>query len=332
MHFKRYRSDSVQGALRRVRAELGPHALVLSVRMVSRHSWRGWLGSREVEVTAAAERGESDTRPEEMSKRSHTTADTSTPEVVARLRATGLDDELASEVADCLPAGRRRGAGLASLRRALADRLVPLAAGDESREPIEVFVGPPGVGKTTTIAKIAAQERARHGRRMTLISADGYRVGAVEQLRLYADVIGSPFVAARSGAELDRALGTTPVPLLVDTAGRSPRDRSARELLYPLREHGGLRTHLVIAAGTGSRDVDRIFDDYEFARPDRVVLTKLDETDSLSPLVHVLRARHLPISYVCAGQRVPEDVAPATPPVLAACVLGEAASDVRAIA
>jgi flagellar biosynthesis protein FlhF len=332
MYFKRYRSDSVQGALGRARAELGPEALVLSVSMVPRSSWRGWLGSREVEVTAAAERGGSDGRPEEVSRRPPATADKSTPDVIARLRATGLDQDLATEVANALPVWRRRAAGLSSLRGALADRLVTLAAGADEPEPIEVFVGPPGVGKTTTIAKIAAQDRARHGPRITLISADGYRVGAVEQLRQYADVIGAPFVAARSGAELDRALCTTPVPVLVDTAGRSPRDRSARELLYSLREHGGLRTHLVIAAGTKSRDVERIFDDYQFARPDRVLLTKLDETESLSPLVHVLRERRLPISYICAGQRVPEDVEPATPPVLAACVLGEVASDARAAA
>ena len=167
MYFKRYRSDSVQGALGRAREELGPNALVLSVRMVPRHAWRGWLGSREVEVTAAAEREGSAGRPQEMSRQSHPTADTSTLEVVARLRATGLDEALATEVADALPVWRRRGVGLASLRGALADRLATLAAGDESRAPIEVFVGPPGVGKTTTIAKIAAQERARHGRRGT---------------------------------------------------------------------------------------------------------------------------------------------------------------------
>ena len=227
MYFRRFRSDSVQGALSCARAELGRDALVLSVRMVPLRSWRGWLGSREVEVTAAAERERSAGRPREMSRRSHPTADSSTPEVVARLRATGLDEALATEVAEALPVWRRRGAGPASVTRALADRLATLSAGDESREAIEVFVGPPGVGKTTTIAKLAAQERLRNGRRITLISADGYRVGAAEQLRLYAEVIGAPFVAARSGPELDNALGTTSVPVLVDTAGRAPRDRAS---------------------------------------------------------------------------------------------------------
>ncbi len=74
MYFKRYRSHSVQGALSQAREELGPEALVLSVRMVSRRSWRGWLGSREVEVTAATEREESAGRPREMSRRSPPTA------------------------------------------------------------------------------------------------------------------------------------------------------------------------------------------------------------------------------------------------------------------
>ena len=71
---------------------------------------------------------------------------------------------------------------------------------------VELFVGPPGAGKTTTIAKIAAQERARRGARLSLLAADGFRVGAVEQLRLYADIIGSPFAVARTPREIEQSL------------------------------------------------------------------------------------------------------------------------------
>jgi flagellar biosynthesis protein FlhF len=182
------------------------------------------------------------------------------------------------------------------------------------------------VGKTTTVAKIAAQERARKGQRIGLVSADGYRVGAVEQLRLYADIIGTKFIAARTPGELEFALASSGRPLLVDTAGRTPGDRTIRELFELLAGRAGVRTHLVMPATSTVRDLERVFDGYESAKPDRVVLTRIDEAESLSPLVGVLRDRQIPISYLSTGQRVPEDLSRATASRLAACVLGEAES------
>jgi flagellar biosynthesis protein FlhF len=220
--------------------------------------------------------------------------------------------------------GRRRGASLHSLRGALARQLSALASPDEDYARVEVFVGPPGAGKTTTIAKIAAQERARCGRSLGLIAADGFRVGAVEQLRIYAEVLRSPFRVVRSGEDLEAALeGRRRQPVLVDTAGRAPTDAAAAELFDVLAGRSDVRTHLVMPAGTPVRAARRLFDAYEKARPSRLVLTKLDEAESLSPLVSLLRERELPISYLGTGQHVPEDLTRATAPSLAASVLGD---------
>jgi flagellar biosynthesis protein FlhF len=212
------------------------------------------------------------------------------------------------------------------LRRAVADALAPLAAGDESFAPAEVFVGPPGVGKTTTIAKIAAQERVRHGARLGLVAADGFRVGAIEQLRLYAEIIGTPFAAARSARELDAAMDQlADGPALVDTAGRGLDERAAQDMLNVLSTRPGVRTHLVLSAATPVRDAARLLEAYEPARPARIVLTRLDEGYPLGPLVALLRAQGRPLSFLGTGQRVPEDLARATPATLAAHLLGEAA-------
>jgi flagellar biosynthesis protein FlhF len=118
-------------------------------------------------------------------------------------------------------------------------------------------------------------------------------------------------------------LGASRGPVLVDTAGRSPADRGAREFWDALAGHKGVQTHLVVAAATSVHDLDRIFDRFRDTRPDRLVLTKIDEAGSLSPLVGLLRSQNVPISYLGTGQRVPEDLERATGDLLAACVVGD---------
>ncbi|HVB38973.1 MAG TPA: hypothetical protein VND92_10565, partial [Vicinamibacterales bacterium] len=340
-----------------------------STQLVPARGLKGWMGVREVELTAALDRSADDPLSESrlddedvpaarrpVARALRATDDRAMraaqdvlraageerelraagrphrgdergargrADVIARLCASGLDEELADEVAGALPSAGRRGASPVSLRKTLADRLASLASTDTQYAPIEVFVGPPGVGKTTTVAKIAAQERAKKGARLGLVSADGYRVGAVEQLRLYADIIGTKFVATRTAGELEFALASGGRPLLIDTAGRTPGDRTVRDLFELLAGRAGVRTHLVLPANATARDAERIFEGYAGAQPQRVVLTRLDEAESLSPLVGVLRERQIPISYLSTGQRVPEDLSRATAPLLAACVLGE---------
>jgi flagellar biosynthesis protein FlhF len=336
MQLKRYRGASVREALAHARAELGPTALVLSTRLVTAHGLRGWIGERVVEVTAATELGVSESRPPKTPERAqarpaspHAEPQQESPRLdpglVSRLTATGLDRILAAEVASRVPVPRRRQPALAAVRRALEERLQWLAAADGTPASVQVFVGPPGAGKTTTIAKIAAQERARGGRRLGVVAADGFRVGAVEQLRLYAEIIGSPFRIARSAAELTEVVSGSQGPLLIDTAGRSPRDQEALDLFRVFASWPQARTHLVIPASTTPQAFERAIDAFAGANPTRVVFTKLDEADGIAPLIRTLRDRDLLVSYLTAGQRVPEDLEAATPSGLASCVLGDAA-------
>jgi flagellar biosynthesis protein FlhF len=322
MQLKRYRGKTLKDALRAVRQDLGPDALVLSTQVVQDRGPRGWLGGTIVEIAAAVERRD---RPDVSALR-HTVNEPSDRELdalAARLGGTGLEPWFARAVAASHPADQRRTASAANLHVTLASQLESLAAPDEDFAPVEVFVGPPGAGKTTTIAKIAAQQRSRQGRRLGLVAADGYRVGAVEQLRLYAEVIGAPLTVARSVDELGDALAAARRPLLIDTPGRSPGDDVSREMFRLVGRQPGVRTHLVLPANLPPGHVRRTLDRFHEARPSRIVITKLDEADSLAPLVGVLREAALPISFVGTGQRVPEDLHRATPPAIAAWVLGE---------
>lgn len=311
---------------------------MLSTQLVPARGWRRLMGHREVEVTASLTPVMSESRLEEPSDRPVRPPDSpaaasrrsseaakadGSQDIVARLSAVGLDRHLATEVAAALPPRARRDPSERSLRDALGSRLGALAAGEEPLSPVEVFVGPPGVGKTTTIAKIAAQARARNRKPITLVAADGYRVGAVEQLRLYAEILHAPFLIARTAADLDRAVGQGPRPMLVDTAGRSPADRGIRDLFDALSGRPDVRTHLVIAASTSPREALRILERYRDAAPDRIVLTKLDEAEAIGPLVSALRASGLKVSWLGNGQRVPEDLAAATGVTMASAVFGE---------
>jgi flagellar biosynthesis protein FlhF len=324
MHLKRFRSNNVRDALRAVRDELGPDALVLSTSMVQARGWRGLMGMREVEITAAIDREMSAGRREESRNRQTPPSHSNT--IAAQLVASGLDPRLADEVAETIPENSRRSMTPARLRDALASRLASLAAPHDDFARAEVFIGPPGAGKTTTIAKIAAQERARGGQRLGLVAADGFRIGAVEQLQTYAEILDAPFHVARTAEDLEDALAARHrVPVLVDTAGRSPSDRACRDLFRLVARNPNVRTHLVLPAGTSAASARRILDGYADARPSRLVLTKIDEADSLSPLISLLHEGQLPISYIGTGQRVPEDLNRATPALLAASVLGESA-------
>ncbi len=322
MYLKQYRRKTLREALRAVREDLGPTALVLSTRLVRVAGPRGWVGAQEVEVTAARDRHDmSETRQVEPMNR---TGEQGVNEIAARLGASGMEPAVARALATSHPANRRRGAGRVGLHATLTERLGSLAAPDDDFASVEMFVGPPGVGKTTTIAKIAAQERAKHGRRLGLLAADGYRVGAVEQLRLFAEIIGSPITVARTAEELDTALSGARRPLLLDTAGRSPSDGVSREMFRVVARRPDARTHLVMAASTPADSILRTVERFGDTKPSRIVLTRLDEVESLAPLVGALQECAIPISFVGTGQRVPEDLYRATPSALASWVTGDA--------
>ena len=328
MHVKRLYRPTVREALAAARQELGAGALVLSTELVPAPGWRGWIGQRTVRLTAAANRPETpDIAPEVVSvdrpvtERRH--INPVQEGLMARLCASGLSRALAEAVVARMTSAECRGGSEVAVRKALAAELEASRGDDENFARYEVFVGPPGVGKTTTIAKIAAQERARTRRPFALVAADGFRPGAVDQLRCYANVLGAPFRAARSASELGAALDAARHPAFVDTAGRSPSDPELADLIGVFEPRKNVRTHLVLAANTTPTLANRLLDKFMPFKPSRVVITKLDEAESVLPLFNVLRERALLISFLAMGQRVPEDLERATPASLAAALLQE---------
>jgi flagellar biosynthesis protein FlhF len=186
-----------------------------------------------------------------------------------------------------------------------------LEATDPAFRTIAV-VGPTGVGKTTTLAKLAARAKDR-GERIAIVTLDTYRMAAVEQLRAFADLLAVPFEVAFTATDLRRTLqqhaGIDRV--FVDTTGRSPRDRDAMPVLEGHQRAGQCATLLCLAAGTRARDCGLVLDAFEPLGIDAVCLTKWDETIAPGEALGTVVERGLPLSHVCVGQEVPADIVPA---------------------
>ena len=186
------------------------------------------------------------------------------------------------------------------------------------------LVGPTGVGKTTTIAKLAANFRLKEKRKVGLITVDTYRIAAVEQLRTYADIIDLPMAVVSTPREMREAVARMSdlELILLDTAGRSPRDEvKIQELKTLLTEANADEVHLVLSATAGASSLVRTAQQFAAAGTTALLLTKLDEVDGLGNLPPLLRSSRLPISYVTHGQNVPDDIEAAASRRLARAVL-----------
>jgi flagellar biosynthesis protein FlhF len=243
------------------------------------------------------------------------------------LRAAGIEGRIAKELALNLGKAGRDAAGV---RRLIAERLserlrvIPSLIVQPKRQMI-ACVGPTGAGKTTTLAKLAARARLDHGRSVSVISLDTFRVGAIEQWQRYARLIGTSFGVARSREDFERTLSTTTAELvLVDTAGRHCSDTGTTwplvECLPSVVRHD-LNVLVVLPAFLRARDTEQVIRTYSDVRPSAAVITKLDETQESGGVIQALLEGELPIAYTCQGPRVPEDIRDADIEFLIQCLL-----------
>lgn len=213
-------------------------------------------------------------------------------------------------------AGPQGEAGLlALLRESLGARIElrpePGLRRRTGKPQLVVLVGPPGVGKTTTLVKLAGRYGLHSRFPLQIISMDNYRVAAAEQLRTYASVLGVGFDALPSAAALEKALRQYEAKelILIDTPGYGWRDfPAAEDLAALLREQEQASVHLVLSASMKPADLSRVVDLYEVFAYNSMLFTKLDETSTVGCLVSESWIRRKPLSYLCAGQRIPDDI------------------------
>ncbi len=238
-------------------------------------------------------------------------------ELLKRLRNAGFSTEVSLESVNCLSEQDDTESGLRRVQQRLANQL-PIAD-DHLLEHggVVALVGPTGVGKTTTIAKLAARYRLKYGsKQIALVTTDNYRIGAFEQLSTYGRILDVPVRAASTAEELDNVLNSfiDRKLVLIDTAGMGQRDNRLSQQFALFKEcQTTIKSYLVLSAATQARGLDeaiRIFDGFD---PQSCILTKTDETFSLGAAVSSLIKSQLPLAWITDGQQVPEDLHMARP-------------------
>ncbi len=370
MNIKRYFAPNIRQAINKVRAELGPDAVILSnqringgVEIVAAIDFDEkmltedlYKNTNDKEIVSEASDGKNkyikksnnsyqqegywsqeptlvEMRGElqslrfmlenqlsglawgDMARRSPNRA-----ELIQRLIKMGISSSLCKEISDELSGDLDVGNLWHQAMGNLAKRIISPQYEILDQGGVVALIGPTGVGKTTTAAKIAARYALRHGNRnVALVTIDNYRVGAHEQLRTYGRILDVPVKVATSKEELgkvledllDRSL------IIIDTAGMSQHDEKLLQQKNILESNTmNIRKMLLLSTTTrlsGMEDVVQAFSVFE---PNGCILTKLDESTSLGGAISATTSHRLPITYVCDGQRVPEDIHVARPHTL----------------
>ena len=341
----RYRAESIQAAIQLAKDELGADALILEVRRrPSEDVEDGRVGLVEIVAVPEEVYQHQQELPDidQIARRARATqgyraadqaggsfAPTLNPgsrgAVVGLLQQFGIQPPLSEQIANVF----RSVTSLHQARVAIGDAIhmsgiVGRPPAASSGRYVVALVGPTGVGKTTTIAKLAAVIAHVQQRKVALITTDTYRVGAVSQLKAYAEILNVPFYSAATRAELQEALDATEQldAVFIDTPGVNPYSGTS---MKDLRDIIGVRDpmscYLTCALTADFGDLLQAGKRFGLLNPNGLVVTKVDETMRAPALIGLAQQAQLPLMYVSAGPRVPEDVTLATPELLADVLL-----------
>ena len=234
-------------------------------------------------------------------------------QVVGELLQAGFSARLARELGESIPEGLMLDEARTRVKDVISRRLRVANADADfiDQGGIYALVGPTGVGKTTTTAKIAARAVVRHGaNRLALITTDGYRIGAQEQLRIYGRILGVPVFPVRDGGDLQRTLAQLRGKhlVLIDTVGMSQRDRMVAHQAAMLAGAGNVRRLLLLNSTARGDTLDDVVNAWKGPDLAGCIFSKTDEAASLAPALSAALSHELNVYYLTNGQRVPEDL------------------------
>lgn len=391
MQIKRYEVENIQDALRQIKLELGPEAIILSTKRVRRTGGKyGILGRSVLEVVAAIDgvppamsaeeplsRGVSDSRGQNLDAQIHddladlreairkagkdgkagdklvgatsdgmgnfqkdlteikgviyslaaqsrinrlSTVNGALLKAYMSLKEAEVDESLALDVVERFAA---TGSGssdnesvvMAEIKKLMVQDVTDCVAGLETARSHRALalIGPTGVGKTTTLAKLAARSALKDKQKVALVTLDTYRIAAVEQLKVYAKIIGVPVEVVQTPDEMSRALKKhrSVDRIYIDTIGQSQKDmEQMRELKKFFTGRDDLEVNLVLSATTKNRDLLNIIENFGQIAFDSIIFSKLDESSAFGTIYNGLLWTRRPLAYLTNGQNVPEDIEP----------------------
>jgi len=358
MKIRRYYVQDMKEGMLRIREELGPEAVIIQSRKVRLKGLKGLFAPRKMEITAAVEnplRAREPEHPHDLNFQKQIQEELGELKMMVNRLATRdfipaeirdrergelkkwrlrlqqqevleeLIEEFMEEIQESLFGEIQLTEEITGLilRKKMRKRL---KTAPEKGAQIQVFVGPTGVGKTTTLAKLAARYALYQGERVGIITIDHYRIGAVEQLRTYADITGLPLEVVMTPRELQHALKKLSgcQRILIDTAGRSTLNLAhIQELSNYLHNLPPAEIFMVMSATTKSQDLKLISQNFRCMNYNRLIFTKLDETNTYGVLLNGIYLTGLPAIYITTGQNVPDDICLADLDKMSSLILGE---------
>lgn len=255
--------------------------------------------------------------------------------VYNKLIESEVDEEVANIIIEDIDASMKKEANIDNIISAVYQKIIlklgePEVVNTENGKTVVFFLGPTGVGKTTTIAKLASEFKLNRGIKVAMITADTYRIAAVEQLNTYAGILDVPVSVIFSPDELIDAINKYSEYdlILVDTAGRSHRNAEqlseVKQLITATQEAGlgvNIEKYLVLSATTKYKDLLNITEAYKDIDNFRLFFTKLDETNAYGNILNIRVHTGAPLSYVTSGQAVPEDISVVNVQEMAKCLI-----------
>ncbi|MBN1916620.1 MAG: flagellar biosynthesis protein FlhF [Verrucomicrobia bacterium] len=361
MKVRRYTAATMQEAIDQIRRELGPNAVILHSRKVGRSGVLNLLSKPMIEVTAAVDGDAPEARqpvamPEEQPRDTrervadhrlgdylHASVSKERPDVATLVRPSGIVEnirrELVSHDVDELLAEALLRSAVEDLRTADSESLIreyidkrverflrvtgPLKL-DAGRPKVLAVVGPTGVGKTTTVAKLAAHHAGLERKNVAIVTVDVYRVAAVEQMRVYARLLKVPIEVVLTPTDLRSTITAHQDKdlILIDSGGRSPYDwMQVMELTAFFKEISEAEIHLALSAATRCKENLAAIDRFSSMNVHALLFTKLDETRDHGSLLTLTVKSKRPVSYLTTGQGIPEHIEPASPGKLARLIL-----------
>ena len=336
MKVKRYEGKTIQDTIFKVKADLGSDAIIIDTRKINKGGFFGFFGKKKVEVLAALE------EENEGNNNNHTLEEISdlknmvndlhekydTGEFAAELpdnlqyvyqylNQQGINEELNQEII----AGIREAdiqemeeiiKNVSQKIKKIMKEPQPIELNNNNNKNVVVFSGPTGVGKTTTIAKLAAKFSLEEDKKVGLITSDTYRIAAIQQLKTYSDIVNIPLKVLYDNQELAELIKNNFDEydlVLVDTAGSSWNDKMQIGRLEKISNHDLIdEVHLLVSLNTKPEDIDSIIEHFSVIDPDKILLTKLDETSTYGEIINIKNEYDYPYSYITYGQDVPDDI------------------------